>query len=156
MPLITPLLPVIESPVSDRVSGDTRFRQKALFLNMFHQQLPNGIASVQVVVRVSLYAADATAPDGYGPRLTGSGLSSYESTLTADNTTLVDAATGEQLAQKPLGQTDVEWQAVIASFSQNTMLQGDFFLMLRESQPVQIGDMIRHHIQQADAMGRFA
>jgi len=156
MPLITPPPTQIELPVSARVSGDTRVLQKALFLSMFHQQLPNGAASVRIVVRVSLYAADATAPDGYGLPLSGAGFSAYEATLTADNSTLVDAADGTQLAQHQLGQTEAEWQAVVASFPQNTMLQGDFFLMLREHQPVQIGDMIRHHIEQADRMGRFA
>jgi len=156
MPLYSPPQTTIELPVSDRVSGDTRFRQKALFLSLFHQQLPGGESSVRIVVRVRLYAADASAADGYGPQLTGPGLSSYEATLSADNRTLVDAADGTQLAMRQLGQTEAEWQALVESFPQPTMLQGDFFHALRESQPVQIGDMIRHHIQQADAMGRFA
>jgi hypothetical protein len=156
MPLILYTPSVIELAVSDRVAGDTRVRQKARFVSLFHQQTPEGESSVRIVVCVRLYAA---AGDDYGPALTGPGFSSYEATLGADNRTLVDARpehAGDVLAIREFGQTQASWQAVVDSFEQPTMLQGDFFEMLRDNQPVQIGDIIRQHIMRADALGRFA
>jgi len=155
MPLVSFPTPVIELPVADRVSGDTRVRQKARFVSLFHQQLGES-SDARITVRVSLYAADASAPAGYGAPLSGPGFSAYDAVLSADNRTLVDASNGAILAMQQLGQTAQEWEAVVAGFDQNTMLQGDFFGMLRDTQAVNIGDMIRQHIAQADAMGRFA
>ena len=156
MPLIPYTPSVIELAIADRIAGDTLIRQKARFLSLFHKQTPEGISSVQIVVRVCLYAAEG---QGYGPLLSGPGFSSYEATLGADNRTLVDARpehAGDVLATRELGQTEEAWQAVVDSYPQPTMLQGDFFEMLRDNQPVQIGDIIRRHIARADALGRFA
>jgi hypothetical protein len=139
--------------ISDRQQGDTLIRQRARFLALAHGQSADGTCTATISVLVSLYAADG---DGYGELLTGPGLSPYAVTLTADNQTLVAVQTGQILAIRQ-GEQEAAWQANIEELSreQATMLQGDFFEALR-AQPINIGDMIRQHIQQADAMGRFA
>ena len=54
-------------PVSNRVVGDTVIKQQARFASLLHLQTDEGECSARISVRVSLYAADATTPDGYGP-----------------------------------------------------------------------------------------
>ena len=143
----------ITLPVADRRVADTLVRQQAMFLQLTHTQAEDGQCRATVTVRVDLYAA---AGDGYGQRLMGNGFSSYTVQLVAANDTLVDAQTGAILAIQLPGQSGADWQAHLDSFSQATMLQGDFFEYLRENQPIKIGDMIRQYIQQADAAGKFA
>jgi hypothetical protein len=147
---------IIELPVSDLQYGDTRVRQKARFKSLFHEQTPEGESSVRIVVIVSPYAAEG---DGFGPLLSNKVFKSYECPLMADNLTLVDARAefaGEVLATRVLGQSDADWQVIVDGFEQPTMLQGDFFEMLRDTQAVPIGGLIRQHIMRADALGRFA
>lgn len=155
MPLISPPHTHIELPVADRIVADTRIRQKCAFAMLRHTQNEAGECCAHIGVLVTLYAADDAAAEGFGRPLTGPGFSSYAAELVADNNTLVDAQTGAIQAIRQ-GENDASWRAKIDAFPQPTMLQGDFFEYLRENQPVRIGDMIRQHIQQADAMGRFA
>ncbi|MDO7888240.1 hypothetical protein [Hymenobacter cheonanensis] len=156
MPLVPYAPPLIELPISDLQLGDTLVRRKVRFESLLHQQQASGQSFVRIGVRVCPYAA---LGDGYGEPLTGPGFASYEASLGADNLTLVDATPGEQagaiLAVRTLGQSDEAWQAVVDSFSQPTMLQADFFVYLRENEAIKIADVIRHHIQRADALGRF-
>lgn len=144
---------LIELPVSDRVIGDTRLRQKARFVTLEHTQTPEGICAATITVLVSVYAA---LGQGYGARLDGAGFSSYTKVLTADNKKLVDAATGEILHDSPVPLSAAAWAEIDANYPQATMLQGDFFEMLRRYSPIDIEEMIVQHIQQADAMGLFA
>jgi hypothetical protein len=157
MPLVPFAPPLIELPISDLQVGDTLIRRKARFESLLHQQSADGQSFVRITVRVCPYAA---AGAGYGQALTGPGFASYQAQLGADNMTLVDASSGEQagaiLAVRGLGQTDEDWQAVAAAFAQPVMLQADFFVYLRENEAIKIADVIRHHIQRADALGRFA
>lgn len=140
----------IELPVADRLPG---IKQKARFVRLSHGQADNGQCDATITVLVTMYAADG---EGYGPALSGPGFSSYLVDLTADNNCLVDATTGAVLARRN-GINSVDWQATIDSFAQPTMLQGDFFEYLREHVDVRIGDLIRLHITQADAVpSRFA
>lgn len=138
--------------VADRQLHDTRIRQRARFVELRHAQTESGECRATIIVVVSMYAADG---EQYGPRLTGAGFSDYMVELVAANDTLVDAVTGHILAIRT-SQSAADWQAELDSHAQATMLQGDFFELLRENQPILIGDMIRQHIQQADDMGRFA
>lgn len=144
---------LIELPVADRQQGDTRIRQRARFVGLAHGQSADGTCTATITVLVSLYAAEG---DGYGEPLTGPGFSPYSATLAADNQTLVAVESGQILAIRQ-GEQEAAWQAKIEELSRerDTMLQGDFFEVLRE-QTIKIGDMIRQHIQQADAMGRFS
>jgi hypothetical protein len=157
MPLLPFTPPLIELQISDLQVGDTLIRRKARFESLLHQQEAGGQSFVRIVVRVCPYAAQGS---GYGPALSGPGFASYSAQLGADNRTLVDATPGEQagsiLAVRELGQSDEAWQTVVDSYPQATMLQADFFVYLRENEPIKIADVIRHHITRADALGRFA
>lgn len=152
MPLLPGARALIEIAVASRTIVDTLIKQKAKFVSLLHQQTEAGESLVIVTVRVALFAADG---DGFGPALEGPGFSAYEVQLRADNQTVVDAQTGAILAIR-LGEPEADWQNKLASYEQPVMLQGDFFEYLRENQPIKIGEMIRQHITQADAMGRFA
>lgn len=137
--------------MADRVIGDTIIRQLVRFVGLRHSQGPDGQCAAYVDVLVTMYAALGA---GRGPELNGAGFAPYAVSLVADNQTIVDAATGRILAIRQ-GENQADWLALAEGYPQDTMLQGDFFEQLRE-QPLRIGDMIRQHIAQADAMGRFA
>ncbi len=154
-----PLLPGARTPleliVADRVVADTVIRQKARRTGFECQFWDTGECVARIVTTVTMYAADATAPDGLGPALTAAGFAPREVVLHADNQTVVDAATGALLCTRR-GEAEADWQAKVDGYAQPTMLQGDFFAFLCEHVPVKINDMVRLHMQQADAMGRFA
>ena len=152
MPLLSPPRTFIEAEISDLVLLDTIIKRKVRFEAMHHHQDADGQCRATLFVRLYCYANAAGA---YGPQLEGPLFRASRRELYADNNCLVDAATGAILAVRD-GRSAAEWETLPASFEQPTMLQGDFFEYLRENQPILIGELIRHHIQQADAMGRFA
>ena len=146
--------PQIIVRVANRELGDTRIAQLATFCGFHHVQAPNSVGSVLIEVVVAMFSLAGTEP---GEPLLGEGFSSRIVHLVGDNLTLVDAATGALLATRASSESDEAWQAIVDGFSQDTMLQGDFFLALRENGlPGTISEMIRQNIQQADGMGRFA
>jgi len=151
MPVATYIPGLIELAVSDRIQDDTIIKQKVRFVSLLHSQDQSGVCVA--LIRVLVFPFSAAAGD-FGAPLTGPYARAYETELVADNQTLVDAATGEIVAIRYL-LTAEQWQDMLASERQ-TMLQGDFFHYLRENADVRIGDMIRQHIAQANAMGRFA
>lgn len=147
MPLQPGTRALIEIPVTDRTFGDTTIKQKAIFNSLFHQQQASGECSAIINVTVRSYAS----VDGdYGVSLHDKGVPDRQISLSADNHSLVDMTTGGLLAIRRM-ETNLEWNAIINSFEQPTMLQGDFFELLRENSPIEIGDMIRQHIMLADA-----
>ena len=153
MPLIAHTPTPIEVPVSDRKVNDTTIKQKAIFQRLEHRILPSGEARVGVNVLVNLYAADGEA---FGEKLTGNGFQSYMVELVADNQTIVDASSGAILAINTGYKSKADWEAQAQAYEQPVMFQGDFFELIRDNQSVEIGGMIRQHIAQADAMGKFA
>jgi hypothetical protein len=146
-----PLIPFEHQPivvaVADRTSAGTTFKQKAQFLSLHAAQNPaTGEVTVTIRVRVDLYASDAGQ---YGELLSGKGLSSYEVTLLADNNSAVDPATGAVQLMRT-NELPSEWQALLEAHPAPLMLQGDWFEMLLNNQPVAIGPMIRQFIEQAN------
>lgn len=154
MPLVPFQTEQITLDVQDRVYAGTTIKQKATFTRLAHTQSAN-TSNVAIDVRVSMYADDRGA---YGPELSGPGFQPYNRQLGADNDTLVNAQTGAILQVRKTGagrESDDIWMAVAELHPEAVMFQADFFLMLRDTQPIKIGDMIRQHITQADALGRF-
>lgn len=150
-----PARPAFELPISDLQAGDTILKQKAVFQQLRHEQDNDGYCVVYIGLRIDLYAS---VNGEYGERLSGRGINSYGATLTAANDTLVDAQTGQVLGVQAAGETAEAWRARIDELSQtaDTLLQGDFFRLLRDNGlPGTIRQLIEHHIQQADALGRF-
>lgn len=145
-----PRTPII-LPVCDVKFGDTFFKQKAHFQQLTHTESPAGVCEATITVAVLRYAADGTAPDGFGDVLPD--LPARTFTLQAKNDTLVDLATGKVLASSTEpDQNPYDWDA---KFTSPTMLQGDYFALLRDTQAVNIGELIRQYIRQADELGRF-
>jgi hypothetical protein len=153
MPLIPHIPTPIEVSVSDRKVNDTTIKQKAVFQRLEHRIAYNDEARVAVTVLVELYAADG---DSYGEKLVGPGFAGYTVELVADNQTIVDVTTGEILAINTGYKSKMAWEAEAQGYEQPVMFQGDFFELIRDNQPIVIGDLIRQHIAQADAMGKFA
>jgi len=136
--------------VSDRVVGDTIIKQKATFVSLSHNQNTSGsYASIQVLVEMY-----ANVAGDYGDKLSGPGIGTYYVTMNAENNTIVNAETGAILHVRN-GESEAVWQALAELSPEPVMFQGDFFEMLRE-QPVKIADLIRAHIANADALGRFS
>lgn len=155
MPLLSPQHPIIRVPLTDRHFNDTVIKQEATFVTLRHEQHPEtGVGTANITVLVKSYATDNGTQGIY---LGDKGLADKRVDLVADNNTLVNAQTGAILAIRTTPFDTPEWLATVETFAAtDTMLQGDFFLALRESAPVIIGDMIRQHIAHADAMGKFA
>jgi hypothetical protein len=150
MPLVPYTKSDIEIAVSDRIYSDTIIKQKAKFTALHHTQDENG-SRVAVTVLVTMYANDNGE---YSQELTGQGFKPYYVTLIADNNCLVNVADGAILAIRSI-ETIMEWQAVATAYEQAVMWQGDFFEMVRETQSINIGALIRQHITAADAIGKF-
>ena len=150
MPLAPYTTTQIEIPVTDRVFNDTTIKQKAVFTTLTHTQNEKSSKAV-IEVLVSMYANDN---GDYGQKLSGQGFSPYFSKLGADNDTIVNAQTGEILLVRT-DESDALWQARADMHPDTVMFQADFFLMLRDTQTIEIGNLIKQHITQADALGRF-
>ncbi|MDO7849221.1 hypothetical protein Q5H92_22850 [Hymenobacter sp. M29] len=88
-------------------------------------------------------------------------------TLVADNNCLVssdgltilatrsiDPATGKPMREEEL-QEDFYRRCVALSVNQDTYWQGNAMEVMRENQPIVMGQLMRYHAQQAIAMGRF-
>jgi len=158
MPVNPGLRTLIEIPVSDRVYGDTTIKQKAIFNSLYHQQQADGQCSAVINVTVRSFAVrklvttgeSGTTTYSYGESLADKGVPDRQESLSADNNSLVDMATGGVLVTRKF-ETNLEWDNIISSFTQPTMLQGDFFELLRENAPIEIGALIRQHIALADA-----
>ena len=161
---------VILVDISDRVFGHTVIKQRALFKRLTHLDEPEN-PSFKMDITVQLYAQQV---DGsYGERLQGNGFRDYERQLSADNDSAVDPNTGKILLMR--SHTSTQDEADTITFSQQwpaesqadflarceadertLTLQGLFFLMLRAYSPIDMEELIRTHIAQADVMGRFS
>ncbi|RZL08365.1 MAG: hypothetical protein EOO62_15425 [Hymenobacter sp.] len=144
-----------ELEVCDLVRGQTQLKQKVRFLRLEHDDQAR-TATVHVLV-----LPFAVAPGGgYGEGLTTPPFLPYADTIVANNNRLVDMRSGAILAERYARNadgtpaTDVDWQAVIDRVEASevpAMYQGDYFLYLRDNQPLIIGEVIRQYIRQADA-----
>jgi hypothetical protein len=141
--------------ISDYVNGSTRYKRKAKWLSFYHAVTPQAGVNLQLVVLITAYAAVEGSPEEYGPQLIGPQFRAYESTLQADESTLVDATSGEVLAVRGALMPEA-WQALTDSFEQDIMLQTEYFARARDLGAVAIAPMVLHHIAQADALGRFS
>ena len=151
MPLIPFTSNSIEIEITDIVLKDTVIKQKAIFTGLYHTQT-NGECRVSIFTSITMYASDNGA---YGDVLTGSGFQSFTVELVADNHTVVNALDGSILAIRKL-EDDAQWLSLADSFDVPTMLQGDYFETVRNTQSINISDLIKYHILQADAMGKFS
>jgi len=150
--------PPFELEVSDLVRGGTRLKQKVRFLRLEHDDAQR-TATIRLLVLLFALAEGG----GYGPPLIDPAFSSYNATITADNNRLVDMRNGAILTERyPLAGplSDADWAAAVARVEASpvpAMYQGDYFLYLRDTQPLIIGEVIRSYIAQADATpSRFA
>ena len=152
--------PAFELAVADRVVGKTIVKQKVRFLRLEHDDQAR-TATVHILVMPHAVAED----DSYGPALTTPPFTAYADTIVASNNRLVDMRDGTILAERYKNAdgsagTDADWQETIDRITASevpAMYQGDYFLYLRDNQPLVIGDVIRQYIQQADAApSRFA
>jgi hypothetical protein len=155
MAFLQPTRQNIELRVSDVVRGTLHFGQVAVVIAQgFRQPSTTKAVSVYIELELHLFALNGT---DLGDRVDQEArFQMVTETLDGANDTLVDAATGEILGlQKDYPDTG-DWGQFCRSFgARDTMLQGDFFQQLRKS-PVPTEALILHHLQAADAMGRFA
>lgn len=175
-----PYIPYEKDPIvveiSDRIDGGTRIKRKALFNNMTYSQ--TGVGSMfnpgdaalnddQVILNltIQLYSAGdldpVTGEYVYGERLAGKkGFSDYPHHIIANNTTMVDATTGEilcpaseydaALAQATQESIDVELVLPEVLKGRNFMREGQRFRMVAENYQITVDPMIIDHIQRAD------
>ena len=149
MPLLTPYRQKIQVPVSNRVYGDTIIKQDVVFVRLQHNQdYISGVSTAEIMLLLRAYSS---INGNVGVPLNDKGIPDRLIQLVADNSTLVDVATGALLAIRT-GETNEAWNTLIGTFPQNTMLQGDYFAWLRDNHPLRIKDMILANITQADTM----
>ncbi|MFD2717915.1 hypothetical protein ACFST9_04265 [Hymenobacter monticola] len=156
MPIIQPTIEKIEVQLSDRIFNDTIIKQVAIFTRLEHRQHPETkVCSALVDVLVKSYSNDNGVN---GIHLHDKGVYDRTVPLVADNNTVVRATTGEIVSINPMPFPNQAWKIAVDAIAENqdVMYQGDFFWMLRESQEINIGGLIRQHILAADQMGKFA
>ena len=157
MPIQSYTPPPFELEVSDLVRGKTQLKQKVQFQRLEHDDVAR---TATVHILVVPYAV--TEEGGYGEAQTRPPFTSYPDQIVASNNRLVDMRNGAILAERKFGTptADADWLAAIDRVEASqvpAMYQGDYFLYLRDNQPLVIGDVIRQYIQQADAPpSRFA
>jgi hypothetical protein len=151
-----PLLPHVHTPICERVSdrqiGDLTICQVAEEVSIITRRDPWGNVEVIMDLLVHHYAPAGTE---LGPDLGPLGLPPRPVQLEANNLTLVAFPSGEIISIQ--NQVSAEaWQEALAR-PEDMKLQGDFFeWMLEQALPNSENAMKRHHVQQADRMGRFA
>jgi hypothetical protein len=153
MPRLTPdRSPIARLRVVDRVQDETTICQVATLRTVNLSHGANGVFSVTITVWVSQHSYRAGEP---GDELAGS--PGRALTFAGDNLTLVDAATGEQLATRT-AETNEQWQLIENGFEQVTMWQGDFLLAMMRSGPVNIPDLVLYHMARANSpiLNRYA
>lgn len=149
--------PPFELEVADRIIGETIVKQIVRFLRLEHDDAAR-TATVHILVSPHAVAIGG----GYGPALTTGPFTPYYDSIVASNNRLVDTRNGAILAERKFltPTADADWLAAIDRVEASqvpAMYQGDYFLYLRDNQPLIIGDVIRQYIQQADAApSRFA
>lgn len=152
--LITYISQPIIVRVADRMQGTQAIAgQEVRFVRLEHEEFGRFAPRVVITLHVTLYSLDTNG--NFLAPLTDDRVGAYSSQLAADNNTVVDATTGAILATRLPGTSAEQWDATLAAFPGDYMYQGTFFLKMRDHQSVVIGDMIRLHIVQADAMGKF-
>lgn len=148
MPRQTPdRSPIARLRVVDRVQDETTICQVATLRSVNLSHGTNGLFTVTITVWVSQHSCRAGEPGDELPGSPGRSL-----TFAGDNLTLVDAATGEQLATRT-SETNAQWQLVEDSFAQATMWQGDFLLAMMRGGAVDIPALVLYHMQRANAPG---
>ncbi len=120
---IPPVTIIIDIP--DLVVGDISLKRKAELFTMTYNQTKKFLKLTWIV----------SYPDLQGIK----GLSSYTKESIADNTTIVDVATGNILTADENG-----------NYPGDYIGQYDWFNMVAETQTVQVHDMIRQYGLQAD------
>lgn len=174
-----PFVPYIQDPIvveiADKVEGSTRLKRKARFLSMSYSQgsIPQYQNSnfvlvnddqVQLHLLIELYSAGPQNADGsfaYGEPLEGKkGFSNYNHNIIANNSTMVDAATGEVLCSAneyeaavilaAQGGVDVELVLPEVLKGRNFMREGQRFRMIAQNYQITVDPMIIDHIQRAD------
>jgi hypothetical protein len=153
MPRLTPdRSPIARLRVVDRVQDDTTICQVATLRSVNISHAANGLFTVTIGVWVSQHSCRAGEP---GDELAGS--PGRPLTFAGDNLTLVDVATGAQLATRTT-ETNEQWQIIEDSFAQVTMWQGDFLLEMMRRGPVNIPDLVLYHMARANSpeLNRYA
>lgn len=146
--------PPILVEISDRVIGATTVKRKVQLSQLLYQQSGNA-TTVILYITVQLFAANA---DGsYGEALSGhGGFQDYQDTLVADNSQIVDPATGAIIGDAALMNDPASFQVGGALANDKAyMYEGEFFRQLAATQAVAIDPMITGKIQNADAIHRF-
>lgn len=149
MPLIT-IPPVeIEIDIPDLILGGLSLKRKARLFTLTYNQATKSLTLAWIV----------RYPDLQGVK----GLSTYSKESIADNTVMVDVATGEILEPviTEVGTLDEEGNPVIdaegnpltheeTSYPGNYTGQYDWFNMVAETQAIEVHNMIRQYGLQAD------
>lgn len=162
MGLIRHQSPQIVVEISDLVIESTEIKRKARFDRLLYQQGAEptfGIqsASLQKVTIGLTIQHFAKAPDGsYGTSLEGRpGFSSYQHNLIADNSSLVDAATGEVICD---ASEYNKVESVLPGgilYGRDFMYEDEFFRRMAELVDIKVDDTIIHYIQTASQLGKL-
>jgi hypothetical protein len=153
MPRLTPdRSPIARLRVVDRVQDETTICQVATMRTVNLVQAESGAFSVAISAWVTQHSCRNGEP---GEELAGS--PGRPLTFSGDYLTLVDAATGEQLAIRT-SEDNAQWQVIEDSFPQNTMWQGDFLLEVLRKGAVNIADLVLYHMARANSpeLNRYA
>lgn len=166
MSLIRFQQPQIVVEIADLTIGSTVIKRKARFDSLVYSQLaiptppmfkqPGGDSPETVTVNLTIQFFAKNEDDSYGEPLDGKpGFSSYSFPLIANNTTLVDATTGDVVG------TAAEYEVVAnvveggKFFGKSLMYENEFFRNMAMNVEVKVDEVIEQYILKASQAGRF-
>jgi hypothetical protein len=169
MGLIRYDIPQIIVEISDLTLDSTIIKRKARFDSLHYQQLdqPNYDGKQIVVISLTILHYTQLSDGSYGELINNSrGIQSYQTQLIADNSTLVDATTGQIIGPSSLlddpnnlldaytDENGVQHDAGIL-FGKDYMYESEFFRRIADQLPVVVDDLIKLHIVTANTDNRL-
>lgn len=150
--------------ISDFVSGGTKIKRKAELVKLEYSLQEKRVGIHISIIPYAVGPVDADGNETYGDPLVNTSFgmfpnqnSSFNITfkqLIANNTTIVDAATGELLGESSLINDPIATTTGVLA-GKNYMLEFDFYKMVAGTQDVNIDTLITNKIKQADDAGRL-
>lgn len=137
--------------LSDLVIGDTKIKRKGYLESMVYSP-----ADKRVVINFRVVPFAVATGDTYGAPLANSNFQTYFKVQVADNSSYVDAQTGQLLGD--VYTLDADPSSTLEGgllYGRDYMYEFEFYKMIAGNQPVIIDQLIIAKIQEADAQGKL-
>jgi len=131
----------IQIAIPDLILGNSKLKRKATLYSFTYDQLNQNLS---LAWKIEFF--ETLADGSYGVLIEKQGINSYVKNVEANNTIMVEVATGNELYPSEVITTDaqgVETKTMVYDESIAYTGQYDWFNALAEGQPIEIHNMIR-------------